>query len=174
MFRMMVSGLLVGVVASTACSADDEDGEVWQSDVTKLVISSSGGFEAVTEPTEECPHSGTEYTLTFASKKLDAWRCRANDGGELEKQTVSVTLTQAELDALQPKLAALQLDDDGRCQGADKPSVSLALTTPSGTTAYRDGFYACEADPRLAIEYQTLDALYGAIDTLAFPPLVGG
>lgn len=168
MIRTTMCGLFVGAVVVTGCGTDD--GEVWSSHVSKLVISSSGGFFAPAEPTDECPHDGTEYTLSLASKQLDGWRCAANAAGKLDKQVGSVVLKQAELDALMPTLEALKLDDDGKCQGADKPSVSLVLTTPSGTTAYRDGFYACDADPRPAIEYQTLDAAYGAISKLVIIP----
>jgi hypothetical protein len=54
-------------------------------------------------------------------------------------------------------------------RGADKPFVTVTVTTPSGTTEYGDSFYSCNDDGRPTIDSDALDAAAQAFSQLAFP-----
>jgi hypothetical protein len=166
MTRPLLFVFFAGAVA-TGCGTSDS---VWSASVDKLVLSEDGGFLQPSQPTADCPHGGVEYTLVVATRTLSAWRCTPGAAAPypLMKQSASRVLIQAELDALTPKLEALQVVHLDSC-GADKPAVSVTLTTPSGTTEYSDSFYSCNNDPRPTLDTNALDALSQALAQLAFP-----
>src|SRR6185295_7473453 len=62
--------LMLGVAAG--CGGNDS---VWSSSVSRLVLRSSGGFLAPSQPTADCPAQGVEYTLVVAGRSLNASRC---------------------------------------------------------------------------------------------------
>lgn len=161
--------LLFAGAAAAGCGASND--AVWSSSVTTLVLSRSGGFVAPSPPSADCPAEGVEYTLAVANRALDAWRCApgADAPHALVRETVSRVLSAAELDALVPALEALEVVHVDTC-GADKAAVFVTVTTPSGTTAYADSFYACDhSDPRPRIDSDTLDRASEAFRKLAFP-----
>jgi hypothetical protein len=122
------------------------------------------------QPTADCPSAGSEYTLLVASSTLSAWRCTLGPQAPypLMKDSVSQTLTKAELDALIPTLETLKVVNVDTC-GADKPEVSVTVTTPSSTTAYADSFYSCDdSDPRPTLDTNALDQVAQALGQLAF------
>jgi hypothetical protein len=85
------------------------------------------------------------------------------------RTSTSRTLTAAELDSLRPKLEAFRVVSLDTC-GADKPAVTVTVTTPSGVTEYGDSFYSCDDnDVRPKIESRALDAASQAFGQLAFP-----
>jgi len=89
--------------------------------------------------------------------------------GSLCKDSASRQITQAELDAVVPALAALHVVELDGC-GADKSEVTLTVRTASKTIEYRDAFYACRMDSRAMVESDTLDLARAALDVLAFGP----
>ena len=158
--------LFAGVVA-TGCSSSDS---VWDSSVSKLVLAQGGGFEPPSQPTADCPHAGSEYTLLVANRMLSAWRCTPGPQSPypLMKDSMSRTLTEAEFEALVPKLEALEVVNVDTC-GADKPEVIVTLTKPSGATEYADSFYSCnDNEPRPTLDTSTLDQVTGALRQLSF------
>ena len=161
--------VILTLCAAAACSSNDS---VWSSSVTKLVLRSSGGFLAPSQPTADCPTEGVEYTLVVADPSLSARRCSPAPGAPypLLLTTASHTMTRAEFDALLPKLQALRVVSVDTC-GADKPVVTVTVTTPSGTSEYADSFYSCpnDNDTRPTIDTAALDAAIGAFGKLVFP-----
>jgi hypothetical protein len=155
--------------AAAACSSNDS---VWSSSVTKLVLKSAGGFLPPSQPTADCPTEGVEYTLVVADRTLSARRCSPAPGAPypLLLSTASRVLTGDQFDALLPKLQALRVVSVDTC-GADKPEVTVTVTTPSGTSEYADSFYSCpnDNDTRPTIETTSLDAAISAFGELAFP-----
>lgn len=166
---MTRTSLLVLVLAGVAgCGGSDS---VWSSSVSRLVLLRSGGFLAF-EPTPDCPTLGAEYTLVVEGRSLSAWRCAPGTTAPYRpvRSSMSRALTAAELDALVPSLEALRVVSIDTC-GADKPAVTVTVTTPSGTTEYADSFYSCnDNDDRPTIKSEALDAAAQAFDQLAFPP----
>jgi hypothetical protein len=162
--------LLLGVAAACGSNSSNNSDSVWSSSVSRLVLARSGGFLPPAQPTPDCPSAGDEYTLVVASRSLSAWRCTPGPTAPypLMRTTASRTLTAAEFDALVSKLEALQVVHIDTC-GADKPEVTLSVTTPSGTTEYGDAFYSCIDDGRAKIDSEALDAAAQAFGELAFP-----
>jgi hypothetical protein len=157
--------LTLGVVAG--CGGNDS---VWSSSVSRLVLSRSGGFLPPSQPTADCPRQGVEYTLVVAGRALSAWSCTPGPAAPhpLVRTNVARPLSDAEFDGLVAKLEALRVVSVDTC-GADKPEVTVTVTTPSGTTEYGDSFYSCiDSDDRPKIESATLDAAAGAFGQLAF------
>jgi hypothetical protein len=153
---------------AAGCGGSDP---VWSSSVSKLVLSSTGGFGPPYQPTADCPAQGVEYTLLVANQGLSAWRCTPGPDAPhtLARESVSRTLSAAELDTLVPTLEALKVVNVDTC-GADKPSVIVTVTTPSGTTEYSDSFYSCiDDDTRPTLDSDTLDGAAQAFRQLAFP-----
>src|SRR5262245_46402138 len=149
------------------CGGNDS---VWSSSVSRLVLKSSGGFLAPSQPPADCPRQGVEYTLVVAGRSLSAWRCTPGpaDPHPLMRTDVSRTLSDAEFDGLVAKLEGLRVVSVDTC-GADKPEVTVTVTTSSGTTEYGDSFYSCiDSDDRPKIETSTLDAAASAFGQLAF------
>ena len=174
--KATLSVFLVWVIAA-GCSAQRP---VWSADVRELTIShGGGGLGPPFVATPECPAERVEYKLSVEHRQLDASRCWATDaaGQPLPLQhTVALhAITQPELDALVPELEALHVVEGGLC-GADRPAVTLTVTTASDTTLYADSFYAgCDQpsnDHRPAVDYASLDAVEAALRQLAFsaPP----
>jgi hypothetical protein len=158
--------LILGVAAG--CGGSDS---VWSSSVSRLVLYRSAGFVAPYQPTADCPAQGVEYTLVMANRTLSAWRCTPETAPpyRLVRTSMSRALTAAELDALRPKLDAFRVVSLDTC-GADKPAVTVTVTTPSGVTEYGDSFYSCDDnDVRPKIESSALDAASQAFAQLAFP-----
>ncbi|AKU94175.1 hypothetical protein AKJ09_00839 [Labilithrix luteola] len=75
------------------------------------------------------------------------------------------TLTETEYASLTSAINALILSDRG-C-GADKPTLTLKVTTPNATTSYLDDFYRCNKDGNYV---HGLDAVFGQFDTLTSSP----
>lgn len=159
--------LMLGVAAG--CGGSDS---VWSSSVNRLVLRRSGGFLAPSQPTAECPSQGVEYTLVVADRSLNASNCTPGSTAPyvLIHTTASRTLSAVEFDTLVHKLEALRVVSGDTC-GADKPAVTVTVTTPSGTTEYADSFYSCnDNDDRPTIDSDALDAAAQAFNQLAFPP----
>ena len=158
--------LMLGVAAG--CGGSDS---VWSSSVTQLALRSSGGFVQPSPTTPDCPGQSVEYTLVVAGRALSASRCSPGPTAPhpLTRTSVSRMLSPAEFDALVSKLQALRVVSVDTC-GADKPEVTVTVSTPSGTTEYADSFYSCNHDDhRPTIDTDTLDAAEAAFGQLAFP-----
>ncbi len=159
--------LFAGALAS-GCSGSG-GGSVWSSSVTKLVLTESGGFAPLSQPTPDCPYAEIEYTLLVANRMLSAWSCTPGSEAPypLMKASASLALTELEFDALVPTLEALKVVNVDTC-GADKSAVYVTLTTPSGTTEYGDSFYSCDDDPRPTLDTEALDQVERELRRLSF------
>ncbi|MBK7535784.1 MAG: hypothetical protein IPI49_10545 [Myxococcales bacterium] len=131
---------------------------VWNDEASRLVLFNEGGGLGGNPPGSECVTGSAEYTLSISSSALTSlttWRC---EGAPLRKVARQRSLDSAELSALQPTLRQLTVVDSAQC-GADKPKLTLRVTTAGKTVEYRDSFYGCLADPRPQVDYMVLDAL---------------
>jgi hypothetical protein len=92
---------------------------------------------------ELCPDGGTSlreslWSLSLPDGALTLTRC----GDVLSDRT----LTAAELASFDTAMRGLSHPVRQIC-GADKPALTLALTTPEGPRRYEDSFYACNGTP---------------------------
>jgi hypothetical protein len=71
--------------------------------------------------------------------------CKWNNPG-MAPAAGSRTLTDDEIVRLTRALSFLKLHSGYSC-GADKPEVTLDLTTSAGQATYSDSFYACQGQP---------------------------
>lgn len=159
--------LLAGCGGSEGGEEPSPGDVVWNARVQTLVISSEGGGLLPTPPSSECQVGSAEYTLRVADLRLDSWRCESTGGNApYRKVERSRALTSAELTDLSSSLEKLQVVEENVC-GADKPAITLKLTTGDETREYRDSFYGCLPDPRPAIDTSALDEVFGRLTVLA-------
>lgn len=162
---------LLAFASASGCGGEDEGpgpGEtVWTADVKKLVIASAGGGLFPTPPGSECAAGSSRYELEVTSLHLASVTCE-NDGSALHELARQRTLTAAELGELTPALERLIVVEEQTC-GADKPEITLTVTSTSGTREYRDSFYSCLDDPRPTIASSALDEVMNRLRELASP-----
>ncbi len=172
--RVLLGLATLGALATYgACGGDDDDGEalgpgdvVWSAEVSTLVIASAGGGFLPTPPNSECTIGSAEYTLRVAELRLDAWVCEDDGGGPLQKTARTRAITATELLELTPSLEKLEIVEEAAC-GADKPALTLHLTTGAGTREYRDSFYGCVPDPRPAVDTSALEEVFSRLAELS-------
>ncbi|MEZ4364294.1 MAG: hypothetical protein R3B48_29235 [Kofleriaceae bacterium] len=162
-------GLLVALSACDDAAGPAPGDDVWSDAVRSLTLANEGGGLAIKPPGSECNVGAAEYTLTVSDKKLDSVQCEAaSRGAPLLNVTRSQTLSEAEFAGLEPNLMLLKVVDSNEC-GADKPAITLKVTTPAGTNEYRDSFYACIQDPRPMIDTNVLSQLDAKFRSLVTP-----
>lgn len=174
---MRTSIFAFGCFALAACGGTDgghvtQPGQsVYTRAVTKLVVSDEGGGFTAQPPTgAACDPQRAGYTLTVADHRL-AWSyCAVTGDGSAAADYAPTSgaraLSDAEWAALQPTLRGLVVDDGKTC-GADKPTLTLVVTTAAGDLTYGDGFYGCAIKDKPLIESDALSAALQALGTLA-------
>jgi hypothetical protein len=164
-----VFAALAALTALGGCSDGGESpgpGEtVWSTSVRTLVISSAGGGLVPQLPGAQCLSGAGKHTLEVGTLRLDSITCEGSSG-PLRQVERSRTLTAAEMSELDPALQRLEVVDEDSC-GADKPEISLTVTTASSTREYRDSFYSCLDDPRPTIASSALDDVLHRLNELA-------
>jgi hypothetical protein len=168
--RLLALSTLTAAAVLGGCSGDGDEGPgpgetVWTASVRTLVIASSGGGLVAPLPGSRCSSGAAEHTLEIATLELDSVTCESN-GGPLQQVQRSRTLTATEMAELEPALQRLEVVDEEIC-GADKPAITLTVTTASGTREYRDSFYSCLEDPRPTIASVALDEVLHRLNELA-------
>lgn len=129
---------------SNRCAYDcsTSQSEIWPSNATKLVARMTGGFMPPPPPGSNC--NGTqEYTFDATASELSWSRCDYR-GPSVPRTLVtgSRTITAAERRKLENELGKVELSSQ-TIRGADKPYMTLTVTTPQKTTKYMDDFYSC-------------------------------
>jgi hypothetical protein len=162
---MLALGMFVVSCGDSGPPTDDGD-EVWESSVQLLVIGTNTAVPV--KPPSECNFGSAEYSLSFATSQLEAWRCKTDGNAPYAKITQVRMLTSAEMTALVPALGKLQIDKSYQCAGADKPSIELQVTGDYGPIEYRDAFYGCTSDPRIPVDTDALNEVFFKLGALAF------
>ena len=145
---------------------------VWPSDATKLVAEDSGGGFVPPAPAESPCNAnlgmpGT-YTVTVSDKKL-VFRVCVADASDSTKPHRWVdgmkALTNSEYDSLVAALHNVMVSTRPDC-GADKPTLTLKVSSAAGERTYLDVFYACQMQGT----YVTgMDGVFGVLQSLAKP-----
>lgn len=167
---LLTLSALTAVAVLGGCGSDAAEGPapgetVWTASVRTLVIASPGGGLVAPPPGSRCTSGAAEHTLEVTTLRLDSVTCEGS-GGPLQQVERSRTLTAAEMAELEPALQRLEVVDEDLC-GADKPAITLKVTTASGTREYRDSFYSCVEDPRPTVASSALDEVLHRLNELA-------
>ena len=133
---------------ASACSSDAStpwgtENAIWPSNATEMVLTNSGGGFAPPAPTgSECQSGEDTFTLTVATRNF-AWKeCQGSGSDPYLFVSDQRVLSQAEFDGVVEALRAVTVSTRTGC-GADKGSLTLTVTTPTGDHQYLDDFYAC-------------------------------
>jgi len=119
-------------------------GDVWPASATKLVAKNAGGGFTPPPPAgSNCAVGAAKYTFDVATKKLDWEECSFVDWSTpMTLQTGSKVLNAAEVSAVNAAMDAVTISTDNLC-GADKPFMTLEVTSAGGVKKYTDSFYSC-------------------------------
>jgi hypothetical protein len=136
------------LVSSVGCTAKDSasagrTGEIWPADATRLVAENLGGgllFADRSPPGSTCEAQRERFALDLPTRTLSWERCAWTDtGGPYHPRKGTVTVTDAELAAIDRAMRAVKLTERDDC-GNDKPLLQITVTSPAGAKTYADGF----------------------------------
>lgn len=130
--------------SATTDGGGDGGGGLYPDGVTKIVVTSKGGFTAGAPDGSTCQPADVTYTLTPATREL-AWKiCEQADGSAVFAfRTGQKTLTAEQYKDVDDAIHALKRQTQKQC-GADAPSEQITFTTASGDVTYYDDFYFCD------------------------------
>lgn len=139
---------------------------LWPTNATKLVAESAGGgFTPPPPPGSTCRVGAAKYSLDLATKKLDWQTCDwRTDGLPLTLKTGSTTVTAAEMAQINAAMNAVKIAEENIC-GADKPLMTISVTTPAGSKTYTDSFYSCWGGDRTFID--NIGGVFAAVRSAA-------
>jgi hypothetical protein len=138
--------------------------QIWPADATKLVANSpGGGFTPPPPAGSTCAIGHQKYSLDRDTRVLIFETCEYTDAATpLHLKTGTTTLTATELARVEAAMNGLKVSTQETC-GADKPYLTVAVTTPEGSKTYTDSFYKCQGGSRTYVD--GIDAVFGALRT---------
>lgn len=141
---------------------------IFTSDVTTVVAEDHGGGFVPPPPAgSACVYRAAKYILTVATKNLDWTRCVSSGMLPYTVAKGNRTLSDTDYKNLVPYLENLTVvAGDGQC-GADKQTLDVTITTPTGQQTYGDSFYSCSIKDKPLIRSESLDRLFGQLYMLA-------
>ena len=142
------------------CGGLPVDSSLWPASATKLVAESpGGGFTPPAPPGSTCAVGKQKYTLDRATKVMTSEICELS-GGKLALKTATTTITSSELGQITTAMNKVTVATQDMC-GADKPFLSITVTTPEGDKNYTDSFYRCQGGDRTYVD--NIDGVFGAM-----------
>ena len=136
------------------------------------VVSSAAGYRSPLPQGAGCDPGLWTYTVHIDTAQFFWDHCQVNNAGtdpaDYVPSTATRTLPAAQLDAA-TSAARLVLVSDGSGCGADKNTMHLSVSSPSGTMVYGDDFYACLKNDRAYVESGPLDNLNSVLRGLVGP-----
>ncbi len=140
--------------------------DVWPADATKLVaLSPGGGFTPPAPAGSTCGYGQHKYTLDVTASQLSWEVCQATAAGQpLHLTTGSRTITATELGKITKAAKAVKLSSGDIC-GADKPVLTIAITSGAGTKTYTDSFYSCRGGSNTYVD--NIDGVFAAMSDVA-------
>lgn len=136
--------------------------DIWPADATKLVADSpGGGFTPPPPPGSTCAIGKQRFTLDVATKEL-AWELCDWQGPTQPLHLVTGTkvLSAAEYQSIDDAMRGVTVATEEIC-GADKPLLTLRVSSPGGEKTYTDSFYSCWGEGRTYVD--NIDAVFGAM-----------
>lgn len=152
--------------AFKGCGDAPASSGIWPANATKLVASSpGGGFVAPAPPGSTCAIGHQKYSLDVATKTLSWETCAwQGSGTPLKLATGTRVVTAAESATVSAAMGNVKVATRNAC-GADKPFLSLEVTSPVGVKKYADSFYACNGGPQVYVDQ--IDGVFEAFRLLA-------
>lgn len=119
-------------------------GQVWPASASKLVAhNAGGGFTPPPPPGSTCAVGAAKYTFDRPTSTLDWEECSFVDWNTpMTLETGTKVLSAAEAAKVEQAMQNVSIATDQIC-GADKPFMTLEVTTPAGVKKYTDSFYSC-------------------------------
>jgi hypothetical protein len=158
-YNYLVQGAKFSLFRRDFAQSLERIADIWPADATKLVAKMSGGFMPPPPPGSTCTN-GQEYTLTIATKKLAWANCDYNGGAARHMKTGSKTLSNADLATINTAMNAVEIASGDMC-GADKPYMTLSVSSPAGDNKYVDSFYSCHGGDNVYID--NIGGVFGAL-----------
>lgn len=163
---MCVGAWTCGETRSCAWSCGvPNDNAFWPASSTKLVAHSTSGFAPWPPPGSTCQLGQATYTYDVAAKKL-AWDvCQYAEGGKpFLNAKGSKVLTAAQIDGIVKSVKSLKVSTSDIC-GADKPGMTVTVTSANGEKAFLDDFYACQKEEGTYVS--NIGVVFGALRDVA-------
>ncbi len=144
-------------------------GPLLPANATKFAAENKGGgFVAQPPAGSTCPVGAALYTVTIVTKAFTYHECVTGTMDRLEPfkwKDGQRTLTDPELASLTAAFGKVTVATRVIC-GADKPVLTLTVTTPAAETEYLDSFYSCQ---KKGIYVDNIDAVFAAFRLLPRP-----
>lgn len=138
---------------------------VWSSCVTVLTADDEGGgFVPTPPPGSTCASGAAHYEYDVDAAAIHWSRCRQGATAKDPYTTVSGVygVSASDAKAIASAAANVRVSSLQSC-GADKPLLTLSVTTPAGEQTYEDEFYACNTNK---VAVSNLDELLATFDKL--------
>ena len=151
-----------GLDGSTVTDAEADGGIAPTSAITKIAADSAGGGFAPAPPDgSACVRGYQHYDYDAATKKMTFKRCAegATSTDPLVLETGDRDLTDAQIKTLDDAVAAMKITKETG-GGADKPVLTVTLTTAAGPTTYYDSFYSNLNDGKTYVD--NIDGVFAA------------
>ncbi len=135
---------------------------IWSAASTKLVAQNAGGGFVRPGPAgSTCATGQSKFTLDVANSSLAWEECNWNDLGlPLHTTSGTTALSAADMKKVNAAMNAVAISKGDIC-GADKPYLSLKVTSPAGDKTYNDSFYSCQGGNKVYVD--NIDAVFGAL-----------
>lgn len=139
---------------------------IWPASATNVVAESpGGGFRPPSPPGSTCTVGHEKFSLDRASRVVTFETCDFAAGtAPLHLKTGTKTITVAALAKVEQAMNGVKISTEDMC-GADKPFLSITVTTPAGAKTYTDSFYKCQGGNRTYVD--NIDAVFGALRAAA-------
>lgn len=141
---MCVGQWTCGAENTCAYSCGVPTQEIWPANATKLVANNAGGgFTPPPPPGSNCAIGRAKYSLDVKTNELAWEECSFVDWNTpLTLKTGTKVLSAAEKAKVDAAMGEVSIAQHQVC-GADKPFMTLEVTSPAGTKKYTDSFYSC-------------------------------
>jgi hypothetical protein len=118
--------------------------DVWPSDATKLVAEPHGGGSTPPPPAgSTCGMGAAKYTFNVATSTLSWERCKWVDANTpMTTESGSRVVSAAHVRSINDAANGVTVADESIC-GADKPMLTISVSTATSTKKYTDAFYSC-------------------------------
>ncbi len=163
----------MAVLEMAGCGGSDteiprqDEQSIFTSDVKVLVAENEGGgFAPPAPPGSECIIGAAKYTLTVASRQFDWKQCRSSGLDPYKLAQGSRLLDATEFKNLSQALSNLKVVKADGC-GADKPVLTMTITTSQGTQKYMDSFYGCNFKDLPLLDTSAMDQTFSEFYALA-------
>ena len=127
---------------------------VLTSDATVMIVENKGGgFIAPPPAGSQCAVGAAKFTVDLANNEIAWTQCLPKEpNAPFVPRTGTTRLSTSELRSLKTALAGVKVAKKTDLCGADKPLLTVTVTTPGATVEYADSFYSCQDPTRVHVD----------------------